>query len=110
VDERHRRYGQPEVFPYAAGRHTLHRTGCSAAATCMWAGGGGRPTGRVHASYLSTYSHLPEQDRDVRFESHFPYPDLVAMTGDEARRWVDERIGPKGGRNYKLCRVCCPQL
>ncbi|MFF8775102.1 hypothetical protein [Kitasatospora sp. NPDC015120] len=114
VDECHRRYGQPGLYPFAAGRHTLHRTPCSSDAHEMYGAGTDaghhRPVGSRYESCLQTYSHLPELDRDDHFATHYPYPALLAMTREEALSWMKERTGPKGGKSYKLCRVCVPEL
>ncbi|MGK4586168.1 DUF721 domain-containing protein [Kitasatospora sp. HPMI-4] len=114
VDERCRRYGQPELYPFAAGRHTLHRTPCSSIVHAMRGAGTGsahdRPVGSRYEFCLQTYSHLPEQNRDDNFATRYPYPALLAMTREEALSWVKEHTGPKGRKNYKFCRVCVPEL
>ncbi len=111
VNERYRRYREPTLYPFSAGKHTLHRTRCSTTDFEMWGGGLSEPLeGSTYDAVLMNYSHLPEQNRDGRFESRYPYPAFLAMTEQEALEWVKERIGPKGGKKYKLCRICAPDL
>ncbi|MFJ5927627.1 hypothetical protein ACIQF6_34030 [Kitasatospora sp. NPDC092948] len=35
---------------------------------------------------------------------------MQVLTTDEATAWTQERTGPRGGANYRLCKVCCPTL
>ncbi|MET7489826.1 hypothetical protein [Streptomyces sp. NPDC005538] len=37
-------------------------------------------------------------------------PRFDVITPDEARAWIAERTGPKGGRNYKRCQRCAPAM
>ncbi|WP_432091480.1 hypothetical protein [Streptomyces sp. NRRL F-5630] len=36
--------------------------------------------------------------------------DLIAVTEEELRDWCKSRIGPRGGKGFKPCKVCRPTL
>ncbi|MGW2583599.1 hypothetical protein ACWCYZ_20090 [Streptomyces virginiae] len=103
------RLQQPEAYPFAAGRRGIHDTTCSVVKR-ETPDNYARPVGEAYTQALHLYSHtvLP-YDRDI-FESVRSYPSFTAMTAQEARTWIADHTGPKGGRNYARCQRCAPAL
>lgn len=94
-----RRFDEPERYPYAAGKHTLHRSVCREIEQSvghiegddsMW----------MHGA-LTRFAH------DGTLNSGWATHKRVMEPG-EAAAWVKERIGPRGGHRYRLCRICTP--
>jgi hypothetical protein len=110
ADDRWQRLQQPEKYPFAAGRHGLHETSCSVVRRGM-PSDYARPTGEAYVAALNAFSHTvdPHSSRED-FEGCRDYPHFQAMTSQEARNWIAERTGPKGGRNYKRCQRCAPAV
>ncbi|MFJ3497821.1 hypothetical protein ACIPPJ_30110 [Streptomyces sp. NPDC086091] len=109
ADVQWKRWQQPENYPFAAGQQGIHETSCSVVRRMMpteYA----RPTGEAYGKALNSFSHAEDHHYGGAFEDSGDYPRLDVMTPDEARSWVAERTGPKGGRNYKLCRRCAPAV
>ncbi|MFI8343977.1 hypothetical protein ACIF8W_28450 [Streptomyces sp. NPDC085639] len=103
------RLHQPMMYPFAAGRRGIHDTTC-AVVRRETPDNYRRPAGEAYTQALHHYSHsVVSYDRDV-FESARSYPSFTAMTAEEARAWIAERTGPKGGRNYTWCQRCAPAL
>ncbi|MFD9572655.1 hypothetical protein ACFWBI_22755 [Streptomyces sp. NPDC059982] len=103
------RLQQPEVYPFAAGRRGIHDTTCSVVKR-ETPDNYARPAGEAYTQALHLYSHtVVPYDRDI-FESVRSYPSFTAMTPEEARTWIADRTGPKGGRNYARCQRCAPAL
>ncbi|MFE2624190.1 hypothetical protein ACFXKH_29405 [Streptomyces caelestis] len=99
--EQRRRFDEPDRYPYAVGKHTLHQ------ATCR---GIEQSVGRVQGDdsiwmqgALTTFAH--EGTLNSGWATH-----KRMMEPGEAAAWVAERIGPRGGIRYRLCRICTPQL
>ncbi|MER5519895.1 hypothetical protein, partial [Streptomyces sp. NPDC002763] len=34
---------------------------------------------------------------------------MVMLTAEEAVQWIDNHTGPRGGAQYKFCKICQPQ-
>ncbi|MFB7380222.1 hypothetical protein ACFC6U_37150 [Kitasatospora purpeofusca] len=102
------RYAKPEKYPFVAGRSGLHETGCPVVRRNMpqtWA----RPVGDAYTTELRRYAHsVDRHSGHSDLEYSRDYPNWAAMTACEARAWMAERTGPKGGRSYKTCRRCAP--
>ncbi|MYX28707.1 hypothetical protein GTY75_19000 [Streptomyces sp. SID8381] len=87
--------------PYAAEKQTLHRGDCKKVEQSV-----GRVTGdglAAGAEALSRFAH------DGRLRPEWATHVRLLETG-EAAQWVKERIGPRGGARYRLCRTCTPEL
>lgn len=84
-------------------------------------------TGRIahsagcrHVSHLAM--HWPPRDEQGfrRALSHFVHKELPSsmsikpthepVTKDGLRRWCEANTGPQGGRSYRACKTCKPQL
>lgn len=107
--ERWRRWTLSEQFPFAAGNAKgLHTVGC----------------GVVHRHMPDDFpDHKPDNTEALRAFAHLndpyePFPQGLdqlpgylpfhPMSAEEARAWMAEHTGPKGGRYYKRCRHCAP--
>ncbi|WP_225636742.1 hypothetical protein [Streptomyces solaniscabiei] len=97
--EQRRRFDEPSQYPYAAGKHTLHRTACREVSV------GSVERGNSHWLHgaLTRFAH--EGCTNTGWATH-----MRVMTPHEAVAWVAERIGPRGGLRYRLCRICTPEL
>ncbi|GAB1332636.1 hypothetical protein ACE1SV_69750 [Streptomyces sennicomposti] len=87
--------------PYAVEKQTLHRGDCKKVGQSV-----GRVTGHdvaVRAEALSRFAH------DGRLSPEWATHMRLLESG-EAAQWVKERIGPRGGARYRLCRTCTPEL
>jgi hypothetical protein len=100
------RLQDPITYPYAAGEHTLHRSTCRTAQDSI-----GKPLG------LNDWRNSPErQTQDLREFAHHGYRNngwaaqMVALNPAETTHWISNRVGPRGGAQYKLCKVCHPEL
>lgn len=109
-DARWERLQQPETYPFAAGRQGIHHSTCSVVKR-ETPSSYSRPTGNAYVTALNAFSHTvdPHSSRED-FEGCRDYPHFQAMTSQEARNWIAERTGPKGGRNYKRCQRCAPAV
>ncbi|WP_345583743.1 hypothetical protein [Streptomyces prasinosporus] len=96
-----RRFGEPGRYPYAAGKHTLHRTACREVEQSVGHVRGDDPV-RLRGA-LTDFAHHDTTS------SEWATPMRVMEPG-EAAAWVTERIGPRGGVRYRLCRICTPEL
>ncbi|GGR45898.1 DciA family protein [Streptomyces netropsis] len=95
--------------PFAAGRRGIHDTTCSVVKR-ETPDNYARPVGEAYTQALHLYSHtVVPYDRDI-FENARSYPSFTAMTSEEARTWIADHTGPKGGRNYTRCQRCAPAL
>lgn len=86
------RFDDPAVYPFLVTQKTIHAWDCY------------RFTG-----------HLPDHPgNSVRAYVHQrdPYSSavLARLSPEEATAWMDARTGPKGGLNWRRCRVCQPAL
>ncbi|MFG3517597.1 hypothetical protein [Streptomyces bobili] len=110
ADERWQRLQQPEKYPFAAGRQGIHETSCSVVrreTPSEYA----RPTGEAYAAALNAFGHTVDPHScGEHFEGSRAYPRFDVMTGEEAKAWIRERTGPKGGRNFKRCQRCAPAV
>lgn len=98
---------EPEAHPYAAGKHTLHRSLCARVKEHLGtAGSDNRPFRRDDLSF---------RREDLREFAHHGYRNagwaalMTVMTANEAVEWTRARVGPRGGTKYKLCHICQPE-
>lgn len=96
-----RRFDEPDRYPYAAGKHTLHRTTCWQIE--QWVGGVEEDDSPWLHGALTRFAH--DGTRNSGWATH-----LRVMEAGEAATWVKERIGPRGGTRYRLCGICAPAL
>ncbi|MFI1701464.1 hypothetical protein ACH419_36665 [Streptomyces bobili] len=99
--EQRRRFDEPDRYPYAAGKHALHQATCREIEQSV---------GRVQGDdsiwmqgALTRFAH--EGTLNSGWATH-----KRLMEPGEAAAWVAERIGPRGGIRYRLCRICTPGL
>ncbi|MFF9091088.1 hypothetical protein ACF1BE_32940 [Streptomyces sp. NPDC014991] len=95
------RFDEPARYPYAAGKHTLHRVGCREVEQSVGQVKGDDSTW-MHGA-LTRFAH--EGTTDSGWATH-----MRVMDSRQAAAWVTERIGPRGGVRYRLCRICAPAL
>ncbi len=69
-----------------------------------------RPVGEAYVEALNSFSHSDDHHYGEDFEGSGNYPRFDIMSIEEARAWVAERTGPKGGRNYRRCQRCAPAV
>ncbi|MFF7146267.1 hypothetical protein ACFZB5_34695 [Streptomyces nodosus] len=96
-----RRFDEPARYPYAAGKHTLHRAGCREVEQSVGHVGGDDSVW-MHGA-LTRFAH--DDSLNSGWATH-----MRMMDTQEAAAWVTERIGPRGGHRYRLCRICTPAL
>jgi len=110
ADMHWQRLQQPQTYPFAAGRQGIHETSCSVVRREM-PSQYARPTGEAYLQALNAFAHTGDpHSSSEEFEGFRAYPRFAVMTQEEARGWVAERTGPKGGRNYKRCQRCGPAV
>ncbi|MER8103883.1 hypothetical protein [Kitasatospora sp. NPDC094016] len=90
----------PDEYPYAAGRRALHRSVCKEAqhAGSLADLGGWDPVGR-DTRLLRDFAHHGYQGSNMR-----------VLTIEEAAAWIREHTGPRGGEQYRLCKMCSPKV
>jgi hypothetical protein len=96
-----RRFDEPDRYPYAAGKHTLHHIACREVEQSVGHVGGDDSVWMQGA--LTRLAH--EGTTNTGWATH-----MRVMEPGEAAAWVRERIGPRGGARYRLCRICTPTL
>ncbi|MFJ4518971.1 hypothetical protein [Streptomyces sp. NPDC088816] len=95
-----RRCVKPDRHPYTAGHRTLHQSVCPR--TREWIGG--------------IEDESPWMRQNLREFAHAGITNggwathMRVLEAGEAAAWVAERIGPRGGLHYRLCRICTPAL
>ncbi len=100
--EQRRRFDDRAVHPFAAGKRTLHRSSCRHVEQSV----GG----------VATEEHSDLLNEDLPWFAHRGSANsgwaagMLVMTDAEAVAWVRERVGPRGGAKYQLCRICQPSL
>jgi hypothetical protein len=108
------RFQRPEAFPFAVGNAKgLHESTCPVARRGLpseWS----RPAGADYQRVLRIYAHhddyrdyqKPPLDELAQLDLQAIQVTWSAMTAEEARAWMAEHTGPKGGRHYHRCRRC----
>ncbi|MFJ2875499.1 MULTISPECIES: hypothetical protein [unclassified Streptomyces] len=110
ADSNWQRLQQPETYPFTAGAHTIHQTTCSVV-TRESPQEYSRPAGDSYATALNAFSHCHDAYAAAwDYERDRAYPRMRPMTPSEARAWIQENTGPRGGRNYKRCQRCAPAV
>jgi len=94
-----RRLEEPDRYPYAAGKHTLHRSACRQIEQQV-GGVEGDDSSWPHGA-LTSFAH--DGTLSSGWATH-----MRVMDPDEAATWVKERTGPRGGTRYRLCGICAP--
>ncbi|WP_327287692.1 hypothetical protein [Streptomyces sp. NBC_01198] len=93
------RLSDPEHYPYAAGRHTLHLSNCPKVA---------RFVGRVEPiGSPFCLAGLPSFAHHGVFSTAWA-AGMQVMTADEAAEWVRGHGDPYDGAGYKACAHCLP--
>ncbi|MFI1226273.1 MULTISPECIES: hypothetical protein [unclassified Streptomyces] len=101
-------YQDPEQFSYTATGNYLHRTTCSYVRRRMPADHV-RPEGEAYARALQKWAHEHHDYNSPEAEERYsPHLRLYIMSPARARQWIAENTGPRGGRNYRLCKECRP--
>ncbi|WP_017584296.1 hypothetical protein [Nocardiopsis valliformis] len=107
--ERWRRWTLPDEFPFATGSSMgLHTVKCGVVRRDMPDGFTAHKPDDV--APLRAFAHAYDDfglpvDESEQLPAHVPFQ---PMSGEEARAWMTENTGPKGGRYYKRCRMCAP--
>ncbi|MEV5729745.1 hypothetical protein AB0N50_28730 [Streptomyces pharetrae] len=94
-----RRFHEPDRYPYAAGKHTLHRSACRQIEQRV-GGVEGDGSPQLHGA-LTRFAH--DGALSSGWATH-----MRVMEPAEAATWVKERTGPRGGTRYRLCGICAP--
>ncbi|WP_148281609.1 hypothetical protein [Nocardiopsis alba] len=83
----------PDRYPFAMTKSTVHRSDCGIVTPA--------PYSLQHKPIdLRTFAHI---EGDVMVGA-------LPSTRHETHVWMSERTGPKGGRNYRLCKTCSPEI
>lgn len=95
------RLADPDRHPYAAGRHTLHRSSCPQAVRFV---GGVEPVGSpCYLAGLPPFAH-----RGVCSTAWAA--GMQVLTEREAAEWVRRQTGPYGGSGFRRCGGCLPPV
>ncbi|WP_042422201.1 hypothetical protein [Streptacidiphilus anmyonensis] len=103
--QRWKRSQDPEHNPYAAGKNTLHRVSCK---FTVFDVGSDHPMTEPfdYTSELRQHAHRSRIPGEyVSFGMH-----MSPLTAGEAASWITSRTGPAGGKKYRLCRTCRPEM
>lgn len=95
-----RRFDEPDRYPYAAGKHTLHRSSCREVEQSVGHIEGDDSEWMRGA--LTAFAH--EGSSNSRWATH-----MRMMEPAEAVAWIKKRNGPRAGTRYRLCRICTPE-
>ncbi|MGG2463459.1 hypothetical protein ACO0M4_27245 [Streptomyces sp. RGM 3693] len=102
------RFENPAQFSYTVNGHWLHRTTCACIRRAMPTENA-RPIGETYDLAFRRWAHEHHDYRSkagaARYNRHLL---LEIMTPAEAREWKTGYIGSRGGREYRLCKVCRP--
>ncbi|MEU9263600.1 hypothetical protein AB0D68_34985 [Streptomyces sp. NPDC048212] len=97
-----KRLQDPATYPYAGGKHTLHSSVCRETKERVGKIPGPDDPWNNDARNLRQFAH--EGLLNSSWATH-----MVMLTPQEALQWIYDRTGPRGGSQYKLCKVCRPQ-
>lgn len=95
-ERRRQRYRDPQRYPFAVSGTTIHTISC-----------------HTVPNLPGQWDTAEELDRTVFWFTHrggMPVLPYEPLTTEELERWRAERTGPQGGRRYRLCKVCDPQV
>ncbi|MDX3208457.1 hypothetical protein [Streptomyces scabiei] len=110
ADRLWQRYQDPAQFSFTANGSGLHRTTCRYIRLLMPTEHT-RPEGEAYDLALQQWGHgshdFYSNQAEERYSSHMR---LDIMTPSEAREWIVENIGTRGGQNFNLCKVCRPEV
>ncbi|MFJ1829341.1 hypothetical protein [Streptomyces sp. NPDC088178] len=105
-----RRYQSPEQNSFTVNGRNLHRTVCSYIRREM-------PTehvrleGEAYDLALQKWAHEDHDYNSVgaarRYSAHLL---LESMTLGEIQEWIASRVRPRGKADYRLCKVCRPEV
>ncbi|MEE4543330.1 hypothetical protein V2S66_15295 [Streptomyces sp. V4-01] len=95
------RLADPEQYPYAAEKSTLHRSGCPRVARFV---GHAEPLGST-----ASLAALPAFAHDGVCTTAWA-AGMQVMAADEAVVWARHQVEPPEGAGYKLCRYCLPAV
>ncbi|WP_097865741.1 hypothetical protein [Streptomyces sp. rh34] len=95
------RFQDPDNYPYVRGKHTLHRAACSEAQRGI--GSRSPDWTRNEAQDLRSFAH--EHVTNSGWATH-----MTMLTPEDVAQWIATRTGPRGGAQYKLCKICRPSI
>lgn len=95
------RFQDPTTYPYARGKHTLHRAACSEAERGIGSDDPRWP--RDDVQDLRSFAH--ERELSSSWATF-----MTMLTAEDAAGWIATRTGPRGGAQYKLCKICRPSI
>ncbi|MFI2645288.1 hypothetical protein [Streptomyces sp. NPDC018610] len=96
-----RRFEESGHRAYAAEKQTLHRGDCKKVEQSI-----ARVAGDDRAWERDALPRFAHGGRlDPEWATH-----MRMLEPGEAAVWVKERVGPRGGARYRLCRTCAPEL
>ncbi|OIJ95391.1 hypothetical protein [Streptomyces colonosanans] len=101
-------YQDPEQFSYTAIGSYLHRTTCAHVRRQMPTDHV-RPHGEAYDRALQKWAHEHHDYNSPEAEERYsPHLRLYIVNPARARQWTAANIGPRGGRDYRLCKACRP--
>lgn len=101
-----KRLQDPATYPYAGGKHTLHSSACRQTQESI-----GEIPGPNH--WWNSADHMARNLREFAHKGMLNSgwaTHMVMLTPQEALQWINSRTGPRGGAQYKLCKICRPQV
>jgi hypothetical protein len=88
----------PAAYPYVVGKSSLHRASC-----------------HTVEEYVRPMKWEPDES-DLRMFAHH---DVVrssctalrhVLSVDETKQWIADHTGPAGGRHFRTCKICKPEV
>ncbi|MEV8021822.1 hypothetical protein AB0O76_36955 [Streptomyces sp. NPDC086554] len=100
--EQKAKFDQPGVYPYTVSRSSVHLTTCPEVTRSLGAIKQFPNSFWTVESALRHFTH--EGAMTSSWAAHY-WP----MARHEAASWTAEHTGPKGGKQYRLCKICNPE-
>ncbi|AXU16833.1 hypothetical protein [Streptomyces clavuligerus] len=105
-----RRFQSPGQNSFTANGRNLHRTVCTYIRRAMPTEHA-RPEGPAYDLALQKWAHEHHDYNSAcaarRYSDHLL---LDIMTSAEVQEWAASRVRPRGAPDYRLCKVCRPEL
>ncbi|MEU3564164.1 hypothetical protein [Kitasatospora sp. NPDC006786] len=99
-----------DEYPFAVGQRGLHTIDCPVTRRYIPEQYNQPVPGTAeYAQELRAVAHSrPHWGEDLYIDVADWAINFRPLTPEDARAWIAERTGPKGGRNYNRCRRCAP--
>ncbi|MCY0924250.1 hypothetical protein OTB19_39405 [Streptomyces sp. H27-H5] len=101
--EQKARHAQPDLYPVSVGGSSLHRV------TCWYVQDQVRSVNAGDDPRWPVWRDLRDYAHDGSLTTAF-WTQYTALPRHEAASWIGEHTGTRGGKRYRTCKLCDPDL